>query len=158
MGIKLARIDERLVHGIVVTQWTSTTNAQRIMVIDDVVAEDEMRKSAMRMSKPSGVGMSLINEKTAITNIKSGKYDNHNVLLVVNNVEVLVRLAKEGIKIPKVNIGIMLDRPERKKYEKSFAATENELQLLKELEDMGIPVTYQFAPSDKEVSLKEYLK
>ena len=52
----------------------------------------------------------------------------------------------------------MLDRPERKKYEKSFAATENELQLLKELEDMGISVTYQFAPSDKEVSLKEYLK
>ena len=58
----------------------------------------------------------------------------------------------------RVNIGIMLDRPERKKYEKSFAATENELQLLKELEDMGISVTYQFAPSDKEVSLKEYLK
>lgn len=158
MSIKLARIDERLVHGIVVTQWTSNTNAQRIMVIDDEVAKDELRKSAMRMSKPSGVGMSLINEETAVSNFKAGKYDNHNVLLVVNNVGVLIRLAKEGIEIPKVNIGIMLDREDRTKLEKSFAVSKEEMEELKELTNLGIPVTYQFAPSDKEVELKEYLK
>lgn len=158
MPISLARIDERLVHGIVVTQWYSTTNSQRIMVVDDEVANDEMRKSAMRMSKPSGAGMSLISEETAINNFKEGKYDNHNVLLVVNNVGVLLRLAKAGVKIPKVNIGIMLDRNDRKKYEKSFAASEKELKELKELEDLGIPIVYQFAPSDKEKLLKEYIK
>lgn len=157
MGLVLARIDERLVHGIVVTQWASSVKAKRIMVIDDEVANDEPRKSAMRLSKPAGTGMSLIGKEAAIANIKAGKYDNHNVLLVVNNVEILVELVENGVHIPKVNIGIMLDRPERKKYEKSFAATEEELVLLKKLEDKGIPVTFQFTPGDKEEPLSKYL-
>lgn len=158
MGIKIARIDERLVHGIVVTMWAGSTNVQRIMVIDDEVAKDEIRKTAMRMSKPSGVGMSLISYDVALNNFKIGKYDDHDVLLVVNNVEVLLKLAKAGVKIPKINVGIMLDREDRIKYEKSFSATNEELLVLKELEDMGIPVSYQFSPNDKEKEIKEYIK
>lgn len=157
MGLVLARIDQRLVHGIVVTQWASSVKAKRIMVVDDEVAKDEPRKAAMRLSKPAGTGMSLIDTETAITNFKAGKYDSHNVLLVVNNVEILLTLAKNGIEIPKVNIGIMLDSKERTKYTKNFAATDEELSQLKEIEDMGIPVSYQFVPSDKEEPLSKFL-
>ena len=38
MGIVLARIDNRLLHGIVATQWAGRSGAQRIMIIDDTVA------------------------------------------------------------------------------------------------------------------------
>ena len=157
MGVIIARLDQRLVHGIVVTQWASTVKAKRIMVVDDVVAGDEARKAAMRMSKPAGTGMSLIDTETAIANFKAKKYDNHNVLLVVNNVQVLLDLVNNGVEIPKVNIGIMLDREDRKKYAKSFAASEEELRQLKELSDKGISVSYQFTPSDKEEPLSKFL-
>lgn len=120
MGVIIARIDQRLVHGIVVTQWASTVKAKRIMVVDDVVAGDEARKAAMRMSKPAGTGMSLIDTETAIANFKAKKYDNHNVLLVVNNVQVLLDLVNNGVEIPKVNIGIMLDREDRKNMQKAL--------------------------------------
>src|SRR5699024_5150527 len=105
MGVVLARIDQRLVHGIVVTQWVSAVKAKRIMVVDDDVEQDEPRKAAMRLSKPAGTGMSLIGKDKAINNFKDGKYDNHNVLLVVNNVEILLELVRNGVEIPKVNIG-----------------------------------------------------
>lgn len=153
MPIVLARIDQRLVHGIVVTQWVSDTKARRIMVVDDEVAADETRKTAMRMSKPAGTNMSLIAKQTAIENFKQGKYDGHNVLLVVNNVQILLDLIEAGIDIPKVNIGIMLDREDRKKYAKSFAASDEEIGLLKKIEEHGVPVFYQFTPSDKPVDL-----
>lgn len=157
MGIVLARIDERLVHGIVVTQWTSAVKAKRIMVVDDQVAQDEPRKAAMRLSKPAGTGMSLIDTETAITNFKGGKYDNHNVFLVVNNVKTLLDLSEQGITIPKVNIGIMLDRSDRTKLAKNFAASKEELQQLQQLADKGIPVSYQFVPSDKEEPLAKFI-
>lgn len=157
MGIVIARIDQRLVHGIVVTQWTSSVKAKRIMVVDDEVAKDEPRKAAMRLSKPAGTGMSLIDTQTAITNFSNGKYDNHNVLLVVDNVKILLTLIKNGVNIPKINIGIMLDGDGRTKYAKNFAATDEELAELKELSDMGIPVSYQFVPSDKEEPLSKFL-
>ena len=38
MNIVLTRIDNRLLHGIVMTQWAGTTGAQRVMVIDDKTA------------------------------------------------------------------------------------------------------------------------
>lgn len=157
MSVVMARIDQRLVHGIVVTQWASSVKAKRIMVVDDAVAEDEPRKAAMRLSKPAGTGMSLINTETAIINFTNGKYDNHNVLLVVDNVDILLKLVKNDVKIPKVNIGIMFDRDDRKKYSKNFAATNEELRKLKELADMGIIVSYQFSPTDKEEPLSKFL-
>ena len=157
MGLVLARIDERLVHGIVVTQWASAVKAKRIMVVDDQVAQDEPRKAAMRLSKPAGTGMSLIDIETGITNFKAGKYDSHNVLLVVNNVKTLLDLSEQGIAIPKVNIGIMLDRNDRKKLAKNFAASPEELQQLQQLADKGIPVSYQFAPSAKEEPLDKFI-
>lgn len=156
MGLVLARIDQRLVHGIVVTQWTSTTKAKRIMVVDDSVAADESRKAVMRMSKPAGTGMSLIDTQTAITNFNAGKYDNHNVLLVVDNVEILKTLKENGVKIPKINVGIMLDREDRKKYTTHFAASEEELAMLKELDSQGVPVTVQFTPSDKAEPINKF--
>lgn len=157
MGVVMARIDQRLVHGIVVTQWASSVKAKRIMVVDDAVAEDEPRKAAMRLSKPAGTGMSLINTETAIINFTNGKYDSHNVLLVVDNADILLKLVKNDVKIPKVNIGIMFDRDDRKKYSKNFAATNEELRKLKELADMGIIVSYQFSPTDKEEPLSKFL-
>lgn len=157
MGVVLARIDARLVHGMVVTQWARKVNAKRIMVVDDDVAKDEPRKAAMRLSKPAGTGMSLIDTETAITNFNAGKYDNHNVLLVVDNVEKLHELVDNGVEIPKVNIGIMRDTDERTKYEKNFAATDEEMALLKGLEDKGIPVFYQFVPNDAEMPLSKFL-
>lgn len=157
MGVVLARIDERLVHGIVVTQWTSAVKAKRIMVVDDKVAEDEPRKAAMRLSKPAGTGMSLINTQAAATNFNAGKYDNHNVLLVVNNVQTLLDLTEQGVDIPKVNIGIMLDRSDRKKLAKNFAASPEEIKQLQHLQAKGIPVSYQFTPSDKEENLDKFI-
>ncbi|GAY76858.1 phosphoenolpyruvate-dependent sugar phosphotransferase system EIIB [Sporolactobacillus inulinus] len=72
MGLVLARIDQRLIHGIVVTQWAAHTKAKRLMVVDDEVSKDETQKAAMRMSKPSGTGMSIIDTETAIANFNKG--------------------------------------------------------------------------------------
>ena len=44
MSITLGRIDYRLLHGIVATMWAPQSGAQRIMIIDDKVANDPIIK------------------------------------------------------------------------------------------------------------------
>ena len=39
MAIVLTRIDNRLLHGVVATQWAPSTGCTRLMVIDNEVAE-----------------------------------------------------------------------------------------------------------------------
>ena len=44
MAKKLAvRVDDRLIHGQVVTQWVNVFKAQHIVVIDNNVAKDKMQ-------------------------------------------------------------------------------------------------------------------
>lgn len=158
MSLVLARIDQRLIHGIVVTQWAGATKAKRLMVVDDEVSQDETQKAAMRMSKPAGTGMSIINTETAISNFKAGKYDNHNVFLVVREPETLLRLVEGGVAIPKVNIGIMFDGEDKKTVKKMVSVNEKEIADLKALQAKGVPVTFHFVPNDVEEPLEKYIK
>ena len=43
MDIRLARIDDRLIHGQVATVWSKQTGVERIIVISDVVAGDHSK-------------------------------------------------------------------------------------------------------------------
>ena len=70
MGIVLARIDNRLLHGIVATQWAGRSGAQRIMIIDDTVANNELTKASMKLARPTGMAISIITEETALNNFK----------------------------------------------------------------------------------------
>lgn len=112
----------------------------------------------MRMSKPPGTGMSIIDFETAVNNIKVGKYDNHNVLLVVNDPEILLKLSKNDIKLPKIQIGIIFDRDDREKITNSVALNEQEKEVLKKLSASGAEVVFQFTPSSKEEPLNKYVK
>ncbi|MEZ0117606.1 PTS system mannose/fructose/N-acetylgalactosamine-transporter subunit IIB [Heyndrickxia coagulans] len=158
MGLVLARIDQRLIHGIVVTQWAAHTKAKRLMVVDDEVSKDEVQKAAMRMSKPAGTGMSIIDTDTAIANFKAGKYDSHNVLLVVREPETLLKLADGGVQIPKVNVGIIFDGEGKKTVKKMVSVNEKEVADLKALKERGIPVTFHFVPGENEEPLETYIQ
>ena len=41
------RVDDRLIHGQVVTQWVKVFKAQKIVVIDNNVAKDKMQKNIL---------------------------------------------------------------------------------------------------------------
>ena len=52
MTVVLARVDERLVHGVTVNQWNRELHPKRYMVVDNEISKNEMIKATMRMSNP----------------------------------------------------------------------------------------------------------
>lgn len=70
--IKLVRLDYRLLHGQVVFSWTGHVGAQRIIVVDDDAANDEMKKSALLLSKPAGVRVNIFTVDKAIAKMPKG--------------------------------------------------------------------------------------
>src|SRR5690625_4176080 len=51
----LTRIDTRLLHGQVSTNWVKAVNPNRILVVSDSVSQDEMRKTLIQQAAPPGV-------------------------------------------------------------------------------------------------------
>lgn len=52
--VVLARIDQRLIHGIIVNQWAPALQVKRFRVVDDILCSNEEVKASMRMAKPAG--------------------------------------------------------------------------------------------------------
>ena len=141
MSVVMARIDNRLLHGIIVTQWAPVSGATRVMVIDDKVAGDEVLKSTMRMARPAGMAVSIISEQTALKNFAAGKYDREKVFVIAKEPETMLRLVKED--------GIQLTQ-------RAYASAEN-VQSYKALIARGVKVKAQFVPADKPVSVADLI-
>ena len=139
--VVLARIDQRLIHGIIVNQWAPALQVKRFMVVDDILCSNEEVKASMRMAKPAGTG---------IANFKAGKYDGQRVFVLVKEPETLIRLIEGGVEIPKVDLGIMFNEDGRTPISKFIALNEKEKEDLETIKGKGIPVVIQYVPTDAE--------
>lgn len=161
MGIVLARIDNRLLHGIVATQWAGRSGAQRIMIIDDTVANNELTKASMKLARPTGMAISIITEETALNNFKAGKYNDHTVFVLVKKPETLVKLSEIGVKIPELVIGGTVkpaEGEEAVKLSQRAYAKPDDIEAYKKLKAAGTKLYVQYVPADAEVSIDEFLK
>ncbi|HAP4459701.1 TPA: PTS sugar transporter subunit IIB, partial [Enterococcus faecalis] len=52
-NILLTRIDNRLIHGQVATQWNGSLGANLILVANDAISEDTLRQQLLNMAAPA---------------------------------------------------------------------------------------------------------
>ncbi|AKP02760.1 PTS sugar transporter subunit IIB [Companilactobacillus pabuli] len=154
MTVVLARIDQRLIHGLIVNQWAQALKVKRFMVVDDEISKNESIKASMRMSKPAGTGMSIIDTQKAITNFTAGKYDAQRVFVLVKEPETLIKLIEGGVDIPKVDLGIIFNEDGRKPVSKFVALNDKERKDLQTIQSKDIPLVIQYVPTDNEESFK----
>ena len=110
LGFVGFRVDDRMVHGIVATDWIPSLNATRAMVIDDAASKNDIMKTSIKMATPGGVASSVIDHEKAVTNIANNKYANQRVFCVFRTIESAYELFKAGVEIPKLNLGNVTDR------------------------------------------------
>ena len=152
MSVVMARIDNRLLHGIIVTQWAPVSGATRVMVIDD-----EVLKSTMRMARPAGMAVSIISEQTALKNFAAGKYDREKVFVIAKEPETMLRLVESGVELPSLVVGGSLVKEDGIQLtQRAYASAEN-VQSYKALIARGVKVTAQFVPADKPVSVADLI-
>ncbi len=52
MEVVLYRIDERLIHGQIMTAWQGRTGAKTVVIVDDTAAQDEFMIQIYRLAAP----------------------------------------------------------------------------------------------------------
>lgn len=81
MNITLARIDDRLIHGQVTTVWSKVANAQRIIICNDEVYNDEVRRTLLRQAAPPGMKVNVVNIEKAVAVYHNPQYQDENRFL-----------------------------------------------------------------------------
>lgn len=106
-NIVLTRIDNRLIHGQIIGQWTTTIGANLILVADDVVVNQELERNLMQMAAEAmGFQARFFTIDKTIEIIHKAS-PNQKILIICRTPNEVVRLIKGGVPIDKVNIGNM---------------------------------------------------
>lgn len=156
-GINNVRIDDRLIHGQVATMWTNKLGVNRLMVVNDEVANNKIQKDMLRLATPAGVASSIITTEKALNNIGAGKYKGQNVLLIVKSPVDLLPFVDRGFEFPTINVGNMSRRPETRVLKPNISVNLEEEKAFHVLLDAGIEITTIMTPDDKKTYLKDIL-
>lgn len=149
MQVRLARIDDRLIHGQVVTVWSKEAKAERILVIDDEVAKDDIRKVLLKQAAPPGVKVNVVSVEKAVKVFNNPKYGSERVMFLFTGPTAPLRMVKAGVPIQSVNIGGMQYKEGRTQVTKACSVSQQDVKDFKELIDLGIELDLRVVSSDQ---------
>lgn len=145
-----ARIDERLIHGQVAAYWTNNLNVTRLMVIDDLAAQDEIQKMALKMACPSTVKLSILSVDRAVERLNDPTaYEGERVFIVLRGTETLERVIEKGGPIKNITVGNMSNKVGSTRVYHTVCVTQDDIKRFRELNAKGITFTAQMVPSDE---------
>ena len=78
-NIVYARVDDRLVHGQVMTAWVLHTKASKVIIVDDKAAKDSFMKMIMKSAMPSSLELEVLSVSSAISYLKKKQAVRMNV-------------------------------------------------------------------------------
>ncbi len=156
LNIVLTRIDDRLIHGQVITAWSKITAATRIVVVDDGVAKDPFMAKVLKIAAPSTVKVEVYSIKEAAEVLK-GEDTGEKVIVLVKYPVTVLELVKLEVGIKELNVGGMGASKGRKSFYKNISVSQEEKDIFKELIDKGLDISIQIVPDAKKIDVAKLI-
>ncbi|MGC6769813.1 PTS N-acetylgalactosamine transporter subunit IIB [Enterococcus sp. LJL128] len=145
-NILLTRIDNRLIHGQVATQWNGSIGSNLILVANDKVAGDKVRQGLMDMAAPNGVATRYFSLQKTIDIIGKASA-NQKIFIIVESPEDALTLVEGGVPIKKVNIGNMHMAEGKRQVATTVAVDEADVAAFRKLQELGVELEIRRVPT-----------
>lgn len=154
--IKMLRVDHRLLHGQVAVSWKSALDIDCILVANDAVPQDSLRKTAIKLAKPADTKLVIKGIEDSVSAINSGVTDKYKLLVVVESIADAARLCR-ACKISHLNLGGTKATSRTRSISKAVNVTPEEEETLRALVSEGVDVEIQMVPGDSAVKVERAL-
>ena len=149
----LARIDTRLLHGQVATGWTKATNPNRIIVVSDTVAQDDLRKKLIEQAAPPGVRAHVVPLKKFVEVSKDPRFGETRALVLFENPQDALAVIEQGVEIPELNVGSMAHSVGKVLVSTTLSMDQADVETFKKLRDLDVKFDVRKVPNDKPADL-----
>ena len=158
--VSIARVDERLIHGQVMTSMSKRSGANAIFISDDDISKDEFMKTIfMSAGGRTGLSVRIMSIEDTVNYWNEKQFENFSVILLTKNIKSIYELVKKGLPVDQLNLGGIAKRPTTTFVINSVAIDKDAALMLKELnEDFKVTVYFQTVPSSQRVELGAALK
>lgn len=151
--INLVRIDTRLLHGQVATAWTPDSKADRIIVVSDAVANDDLRKQLIGQAAPNGVKANVIPISKMIEVAKDPRFGNTHAFLLFENPQDVLAAVEGGVPIKSINVGSMAHSTGKTMVNKVLSMDKKDVETFEKLRDLGVTFDVRKVPNDSKADL-----
>jgi len=156
-NVVLARIDDRLIHGQIVTAWVKQTNGNRIVIVDDPLTKDTFMQRLLKAAAPPGISVDILTTENAINFLKETSAAGEYIIILTKVPEIMEALIDGGVSIDKIILGGMGAKEGRNRFNKNVSASLKEVESFKRILGKGIAMLYQLVPSEKAEDVKKFL-
>ena len=122
------------------------------MIANDAVVKDDLRKTTMKLAKPSGTKLVIKNIEDSITALNSGVTDKYKLFIVVESIADAAKLSLAVPAVDKVNLGLVKAKEGTRNISKSINVLPEEEILIRKMVEAGIEVEIRQVPNDKKVN------
>lgn len=154
-NLVLTRIDDRLIHGQVVTAWIKYTSARKVIVVDDQVVKDEFMVSVLQMAAPKNISIDILSGEQAVEKLKAQL--NVPTIILVKGPAILNYLMDNGIDIGEIDLAGMGAKSDRSVLYKNISISETEKNEFLRIIERGVDLFIQVMPGDKKINVAEHL-
>ena len=158
--IKIAhvRVDTRLLHGQVATTWTKTVSPDRIIVVSDGVAHDQLRKTMIEQAAPPGVPANVVPISKMIEVTKDPRFGATKAMLLFENPQDLLAAIEGGVDIKEANTGSLAQSVGKVVVTNDIAMDPAAVEPIETLHAKGVALEARKVPSDSPVSYEDLIK
>jgi mannose/fructose/N-acetylgalactosamine-specific phosphotransferase system component IIB len=154
MSFRLVRIDDRLIHGQVVAGWLRALGAKRIVIVDDATSRDEFLREVLMLAAPQGVPVEVLGLAEGAARCLELASSPEPVIVLARSPRTILGLRQAGVPIEVVDLGGMGAGPGRRRLHKTISVSPDELESLRELENMGTRVEIQIVADDRPIPFR----
>lgn len=158
MEIRLSRIDDRLIHGQVVTVWAKEAGAERIIIVSKEVANDEIRKTLVKQAAPPGIKVNIVDVDKAVKVFNNPKYQNETVFYLFTNPTEVLEMVENNIPINSINIGGMQFKDGKNQVTKAVSVDGEDVSAFRKLAALGVDLDLRVLATDPKINFESKLK
>lgn len=159
MPIVLLRVDERLIHGQVVVGWGERLHPDRIIVVDDELAESAWEQELYCLGLPPETEARFVSVADARGLLSGWRSDAHRCIVLLRDVATLARLAADGaLRGEAVNLGGIHHAPNRTGILPYLFLSDDEGAALRRVAGEGAEISARDVPGSRRVPLDELLQ
>lgn len=154
-NLVLTRIDDRLIHGQVMTKWIKETGAENVVIIDDATSKNEFMINVFEQAIPEDIGIGVFNKEDGVQFFSQPL--EAPTMILVKVPETIEYLINHGIDIKDLDLGGMGAKDGRSTLYQYISTSHEEDQCFYRLLDKGMNVYVQIVPQNEKQPIKPLL-
>lgn len=156
--IRLVRVDNRLIHGQVATGWISKSGANKIVVVDDRSATNELMRDVLELATPPGIHLDVFTVAQAAEEWKKDQFGAGSVMVIFKSIPGAFEAREKGFDYGELQIGGTATGADRKVLEGAVSLNTAEYDMLQKLAEAGVDVTVQQTVQTRVIAWRDAAK